>query len=41
MEKADMSISDLISELVSYGLQHDLIEEDDIIYSRNKLLELF
>ena len=31
----------LISELVSYGLQHDLVHADDKTYVVNRLLELF
>ena len=31
----------LISELVSYGLQHDLVHSDDKTYVVNRLLELF
>ena len=35
------NISDLISELVSYAVKAHLIKKDDVIYSTNRLLELF
>ena len=36
-----MNISDLIKELVAYGLERKLISPSDEIYSINRLLELF
>ena len=37
----DKNISELIDELISYGKAEGLIADDDIIYTRNRLLELF
>lgn len=34
-------IQDAIKKLVEYGLQTDLIEQEDVIYTTNRLLELF
>ncbi|MBQ9609625.1 MAG: UDP-glucose--hexose-1-phosphate uridylyltransferase [Lachnospiraceae bacterium] len=34
-------ISRLIDELLNYGVKAGLVDNDDIIYTRNKLLELF
>jgi len=36
-----MMIQDSIKKLVAYGLNTELIEEEDIIYTVNRLLELF
>ena len=41
MSDHNSNISDLIRELIKYGSENGLIEEDDEIYSRNRLLELF
>ncbi|MEE3392130.1 MAG: UDP-glucose--hexose-1-phosphate uridylyltransferase [Lachnospiraceae bacterium] len=35
------NLSELIDELMEYALKHDLIDDDDVIWSVNKLLELF
>lgn len=40
-EEKNMKICDLIYELIQYGQNNNLIAEDDIVYSTNKLLELF
>ena len=34
-------IDQLISELVAYGMQNGLIEDEDKVYVTNGLLELF
>ena len=34
-------ITDTIYELIQYGIEKKLIEEDDRIYTANRLLELF
>ena len=34
-------MNELISELVGYGIEKGLVEEDDKIYVINRLLELF
>ena len=34
-------INQLISELVSYGMQNGLVPEEDAVYTTNRLLELF
>ena len=36
-----MSINNLITELVNYGIDKGLIDEADVIYVTNRLLELF
>ena len=36
-----MTIYENINRLISYGVKTSLVAEDDIIYSQNKLLELF
>ncbi len=41
MDNANVNISDLILELVTYGISEGLIENDDRIYCINRLLELF
>ena len=41
MDTGRLNISDLISELILYGTDSRLIEEDDRIYCINRLLELF
>lgn len=41
MSDFNSSISDLIAELIIYGSKSGLMEEDDEICCRNKLLELF
>ena len=35
------SVFDSINALVGYGLVTGLIEKEDVIYSKNRLLELF
>ena len=41
MSEGTGNISDLINELVSYAVKAHLIKKDDVIYSSNRLLELF
>jgi len=36
-----MDIQVLIRKLVSYGVQTGLVPEEDVIYTTNRLLELF
>ena len=36
-----MSINYLINQLVSYGVKNGLIEEYDMIYCANKLIDIF
>ena len=38
-EKMDIQV--LIRKLVSYGVQTGLVPEEDVIYTTNRLLELF
>ena len=38
-EKMDIQV--LIRKLVSYGLQTGLVPEEDVIYTTNRLLEMF
>ena len=36
-----MNINDLITELVNYGKDKGLVDTQDVIYTTNRLLELF
>ncbi len=36
-----MSVYELIDELICYGVKHHLVEMDDQVYVKNRLLELF
>jgi UDPglucose--hexose-1-phosphate uridylyltransferase len=41
MENKELNIYDLIRELTEYGMSNALVDEDDEIYTVNRLLELF
>ena len=36
-----MKIDDLIMELMNYGIAKELVDDADIVYTTNRLLELF